>query len=71
MYTLLLAAGNAKATQKGAICTITDYGAVADNKTVNTASIQTAIDACHKASPQGSKVIVMRSRLDQSCSGRI
>jgi polygalacturonase len=39
-------------------CVITDYGAVADNKTVNTVAIQGAIDACHAASPAGSRVVV-------------
>jgi sucrose-6-phosphate hydrolase SacC (GH32 family) len=39
-------------------CVITDYGAVADNKTVNTRAIQSAIDACHASSPSGSQVIV-------------
>jgi len=39
-------------------CLISDYGAVADNRTVNTVAIQSAIDACHVASPGGSRVIV-------------
>ena len=39
-------------------CVITDHGAVADNKTLNTAAIQGAIDACHAASPEGSRVLV-------------
>ena len=39
-------------------CLITDHGALGDNRTVNTRQIQTAIDTCHKASPQGSRVIV-------------
>lgn len=40
-------------------CTITDYGAVPDNTTVNTQAIQRAIDSCHAASPVlGSRVVV-------------
>ena len=39
-------------------CLITRYGAVPDNRTMNTGSIQRAIDACHDASPEGARVIV-------------
>jgi polygalacturonase len=39
-------------------CVITHDGAVADNKTLNTAAIQGAIDACHASSPAGSRVVV-------------
>ena len=42
----------------GSDCLITDHGAVADNRTVNTKAIQAAIDACHSASPGGSRVVV-------------
>lgn len=39
-------------------CIITDYGAVADNRTVNTKAIQRAIDTCHASGPAGSRVVV-------------
>ena len=39
-------------------CVITAHGAVPDNETVNTAAIQSAIDACHAAHPRGSRVVV-------------
>lgn len=39
-------------------CVITDHGAVADNTTSNTKAIQTAIDACHVAHPDGGRVVV-------------
>lgn len=54
---LILAAWAGKVSSKD--CTITDYGALADNTTVNTAAIQRAIDACHAESPTlGSRVVV-------------
>jgi hypothetical protein len=39
-------------------CTITEHGAVGDNKTMNTAAIQATIDGCHASSPGGSTVVV-------------
>lgn len=42
----------------GKECVITDYGAKADNTTINTAAIQSAIDDCHTASPAQSRVVV-------------
>jgi hypothetical protein len=39
-------------------CVITDYGAVADNITVNTHAIQRAINSCHAANPEGARVVV-------------
>ena len=39
-------------------CTITEHGAVGDNKTMNTAAIQATIDGCHASSPGGSMVVV-------------
>ena len=44
----------------GAICSIADHGAIADNATLATASIQSAIDMCHAAHPNGSTVLVPR-----------
>ena len=42
----------------GPICSITDFGAVGDNMTLATKSIQAAVDACHEAHPLGSTVLV-------------
>jgi polygalacturonase len=42
----------------GPVCSILDYGAVADNKTLNTAAIQSTLDACHIANPDGATVFV-------------
>ena len=48
-------------------CVITDapYSAKPDNKTINTAAIQRAIDACHDASPDGSRVVVPPGALNE------
>ena len=42
----------------GPVCSILDYGAVADNKTLNTAAIQSTLDACLIANPDGATVFV-------------
>lgn len=42
----------------GPVCSVADFGAVADNATVNTESIQAAIEACAKAAPAGSTVLI-------------
>ena len=42
----------------GVICSILDHGAVGDNRTLNTLAIQAAIDACHRAAPAGSTVLI-------------
>ena len=53
---LWLAASAASAAAQGAVFCITDFGAVADGKTMNTRSIQTAVDQC--AETGGGTVLV-------------
>ena len=44
----------------GPVCSITEHGAVGDNSTLCTLAIQTAIDTCSAAHPDGSTVLVPR-----------
>lgn len=46
------------ATSDSQICNITDYGAVGDNRTLNTAAIVSAIADCHRRHPFGSTVFI-------------
>lgn len=39
-------------------CTVTDYGAVGDNKTLNTRAIQKCIASCHDRYPNHSIVVI-------------
>ena len=45
---------------RGAVCVITDHGAVPDNVTLNTVFIQRAINHCAATHPEGSTVVVPR-----------
>jgi hypothetical protein len=48
------------ATISGVVCDVTDHGAVGDNATLSTLSIQRAINHCAASYPHGSTVVVPR-----------